>query len=79
MRDDDFIVSLESTDDPTRFPVPKDHISLSVTGREESTVRGELRFAGVSCDSVACESFLALWGEMVSSVGGGEGENVRFV
>lgn len=55
-----FMSPIQPPHDPTRLEVPKDHISLSISGTEESTIGTEARFAGITGDGVTCETFFAL-------------------
>lgn len=50
------------------LPIPEDNVALSVTGREESTVRGEADSACVAGDRVACKTLFTVLSEAVGRV-----------
>lgn len=60
--DDDLLMrAVQPAADPTRLEVPEHHVALSVSRREEATVRREVRLARVPGNRVTGEALLSLW------------------
>lgn len=62
------LVRIQPLQNLAALPIPENNVALSVTGREESAVRGEPDGARVTGDGVACKALFAVLSEAVGRV-----------
>lgn len=68
MRNNHLRVGFQARLNVARFPVPKDHISRTVSATDPFTIRRKPDLTGISSHLVISEAFLAVLSEVVGTV-----------
>lgn len=68
MVDDDLLMGVQPLQDLASLPIPEDHVTLTVTARDEPTVRRETDRTGITGDGVPCETLFPILSETIGRV-----------